>query len=213
MFGFGESAAAVGSSSLGPGIRYRPLEIAALRSSGARVFILVAGNMRGSEIADVFVLALRTICRILLTHQGPFIGRVGKRGQIKLDPQPPLDSVPTWKQIAAPETARRHPAPRERYNSITALEGAPVMKYWYWFWMINFAVAGTAFVVIAAIVTVRGVRDLREMFSPPAPTEARRRASYQIPNNFHQAKPTVLQIAGLASDTTNPTLHHFFRLT
>lgn len=74
-------------------LRYRPLEIAALRSSGARVFILVAGNMRGSEIADVFVLALRTICRILLTHQGPFIGRVGKRGQIKLDPQPPLDNA------------------------------------------------------------------------------------------------------------------------
>ena len=39
------------------------------------------------------------------------------------------------------------------------------MKYWYWFWMINFAVASTAFAVIAAIVTVRGVRDLREMFS------------------------------------------------
>ena len=69
-----------------------------------------------------------------------------------------IDSVP---KLDAP----RHPALRERYNSITALEGAPVMKYWYWFWMINFAVAGTAFVVIAAIVTVRGVRDLREMFA------------------------------------------------
>ena len=39
------------------------------------------------------------------------------------------------------------------------------MKYWYWFWMINFAVASTAFAGIAAIVTVRGIRDLREMFS------------------------------------------------
>ena len=37
------------------------------------------------------------------------------------------------------------------------------MKFWYWFWMINFAVSSTAFAVIAAIVTVRGVRDLREM--------------------------------------------------
>ena len=39
------------------------------------------------------------------------------------------------------------------------------MKYWYWFWMLNFAVASTAFTVIAAIVLVRGIRDLREMFS------------------------------------------------
>jgi hypothetical protein len=39
------------------------------------------------------------------------------------------------------------------------------MKYWYWFWMINFAFASTAFAVIAVIVTFRGARDLREMFS------------------------------------------------
>jgi hypothetical protein len=39
------------------------------------------------------------------------------------------------------------------------------MKYWYWFWMINFAVASATFAIIAAIVMVRGVRDLREMFS------------------------------------------------
>lgn len=39
------------------------------------------------------------------------------------------------------------------------------MKYWYWFWMINFAVASTAFAVIAVIVLFRGVQDLREMFS------------------------------------------------
>jgi hypothetical protein len=31
-------------------LRYRPLEIAALRASGARVFILVAGNLRGSDL-------------------------------------------------------------------------------------------------------------------------------------------------------------------
>jgi len=39
------------------------------------------------------------------------------------------------------------------------------MKYWYWFWMINFVVASLAFTVIAAVVLVRGIQDLREMFS------------------------------------------------
>jgi hypothetical protein len=38
------------------------------------------------------------------------------------------------------------------------------MKYWYWFWIANFLVAGSAFAIIAAIVFVRGARDLREMF-------------------------------------------------
>jgi hypothetical protein len=35
-----------------------PLEIAALRASKARVFVLTAGNLRGTEIAAVFVRAL-----------------------------------------------------------------------------------------------------------------------------------------------------------
>lgn len=63
-------------------LRYRPLEIAALRSSGARVFILVAGNLRGSEIAAVFVAALPAICRMLQSHQGPFVARIAKGGTV-----------------------------------------------------------------------------------------------------------------------------------
>ncbi len=39
------------------------------------------------------------------------------------------------------------------------------MNYWYWFWMVSFLVAGSAFAVIAAIVLVRGIADLRQMFS------------------------------------------------
>lgn len=65
-------------------LRYRPLEIAALRSSGARVFILIAGNLRGSEIASVFVSALPAICNILRAHRGPFVGRIAKSGKIVL---------------------------------------------------------------------------------------------------------------------------------
>jgi predicted nuclease of predicted toxin-antitoxin system len=46
-------------------LRYRPLELAALRASRASVFILVAGNLRGCEIAAVFVKALPRIYKIL----------------------------------------------------------------------------------------------------------------------------------------------------
>ena len=65
-------------------LRYRPLEIAALRSSGARVFILVAGNLRGAEIASVFVTALPAVYRILAAHRGPFIARVAKGGTVTI---------------------------------------------------------------------------------------------------------------------------------
>ncbi len=39
------------------------------------------------------------------------------------------------------------------------------MNTWYYFWLANFFVAGSAFAVITLIVLVRGLRDLREMFA------------------------------------------------
>ena len=39
------------------------------------------------------------------------------------------------------------------------------MDYWYYFWMANFVVAGSAFAVIAVVVLIRGIGDLRQMFS------------------------------------------------
>ena len=39
------------------------------------------------------------------------------------------------------------------------------MNAWYYFWMANFLVAGSAFAVITVIVLIRGRRDLREMFA------------------------------------------------
>lgn len=63
-------------------LRYRPLERAALRASNARVFVLTAGNLRGSEIAAVFVAALPKIRRILHRRPGPLLARVSKFGHI-----------------------------------------------------------------------------------------------------------------------------------
>ncbi len=39
------------------------------------------------------------------------------------------------------------------------------MNAWYIFWMANFFIAGSAFAVIAIIVLVRGVKDLRDMLA------------------------------------------------
>jgi len=39
------------------------------------------------------------------------------------------------------------------------------MGFWYYFWTINFIVAGSAFVFITVIVMVRGSQDLRSMFA------------------------------------------------
>jgi predicted nuclease of predicted toxin-antitoxin system len=63
-------------------LRYRPLEIAAPRASNARVFVLTAGNLRGTEIAAVFRAALRRIYRILDARPGPFVARVTQSGHV-----------------------------------------------------------------------------------------------------------------------------------
>jgi predicted nuclease of predicted toxin-antitoxin system len=65
-------------------LRYRPLEIGALRASNARVFVLTAGNLRGSEIAAVFLAALPRICRVLHSRPGPFVARVTQLGHVTI---------------------------------------------------------------------------------------------------------------------------------
>jgi predicted nuclease of predicted toxin-antitoxin system len=65
-------------------LRYRPLEIAALRSSQARVFVLTSGNLRGIEIAEAFVSAIPAMCRMLHRYDGPFIARVSRSGKVSL---------------------------------------------------------------------------------------------------------------------------------
>jgi hypothetical protein len=39
------------------------------------------------------------------------------------------------------------------------------MSFWFYFWTINFIVAGLAFAFITVIVLVRGSQDLRSMFA------------------------------------------------
>ena len=65
-------------------LRYRPLEIAALRASNARVFVLTAGNLRGIEIAAVFLTALPRIYRLLHEMPGPFVARISQPGHVRV---------------------------------------------------------------------------------------------------------------------------------
>lgn len=65
-------------------LRYRPLEIAGLRASKARVFVLTAGNLRGIEIAAAFSAALPEICQILYSQPGPFVARISQSGHVTI---------------------------------------------------------------------------------------------------------------------------------
>jgi len=65
-------------------LRYRPLEVSALRASKARVFVLTAGNLRGTEIAAVFRTALPKICKILHSLPGPFAARLAQSGHVTI---------------------------------------------------------------------------------------------------------------------------------
>ena len=65
-------------------LRYRSLEIAALRASKARVFVLTSGNLRGVEIAAVFVTALPRINKVLHSLPGPFVARVSQSGRVTI---------------------------------------------------------------------------------------------------------------------------------
>jgi hypothetical protein len=42
----------------------------------------LAGNLRGSEIAAVFIKALPRICKILASRSGPFVARITKAGEV-----------------------------------------------------------------------------------------------------------------------------------
>jgi hypothetical protein len=65
-------------------IRYRAHERAALRQAGVRAFVLVAKNLSGHEIADVFVRALPAIRRFVANHQPPFIAKVTRSSAVSM---------------------------------------------------------------------------------------------------------------------------------
>src|SRR3989442_6356427 len=57
-------------------IRYRNLERAALMKAGVGAFVLTAGDLKGDEMAQIFVKALPAIFKFLTKHRKPFIAKI-----------------------------------------------------------------------------------------------------------------------------------------
>ncbi len=64
-------------------IRYRPLELQALRDAGLRVFIVICGNVRGTETARIIVDAIPRIIAAVQRTKGPCVFYVYKNSTIR----------------------------------------------------------------------------------------------------------------------------------
>ncbi len=61
-----------------------PLELQAIASSDAKVFILSSGNYTGAEMATILVSALERMEKFVQGNQPPFIARIMPSGQVRL---------------------------------------------------------------------------------------------------------------------------------
>lgn len=64
-------------------IRYRLLELQALQSAGLRAFIVICGNVRGIDTAEILLKAMPRILVVLKNRKGPFIYYVYENSTIK----------------------------------------------------------------------------------------------------------------------------------
>ena len=64
-------------------IRYRPLELKALEAARLRTFILICGNVRGSDAARILLAAIPRILAVVEAQKGPFIYYVYKNSTVK----------------------------------------------------------------------------------------------------------------------------------
>lgn len=64
-------------------IAYRRLESLAVAESRVRMFVLVAGDLVGEQMAAAFVTALKSMERFTRAHDPPFIAKVYRDGTVK----------------------------------------------------------------------------------------------------------------------------------
>jgi PIN like domain len=64
-------------------IRYRPLELQTLKSARLRTFIIICGNVRGTDTARILLAAMLKILAVVGTQRGPFIYYIYKNSTIK----------------------------------------------------------------------------------------------------------------------------------
>jgi PIN like domain len=70
-------------------IRTRPVEVHAVESAKVRMFRLSSGNMKGAEMARVFVDQRLSMGRFIKKHPPPFIARVSASGVMLVYPIKP----------------------------------------------------------------------------------------------------------------------------
>jgi hypothetical protein len=63
-------------------IRYRPTELTALLTARLRAFIVICGNVKGSDTADILLRAMPRIHALLNSQKGPFICYVYKDSSV-----------------------------------------------------------------------------------------------------------------------------------
>ena len=61
-------------------IRYRPLELAAVQASGARLFVITPKELTGAEMGALVVRHLRRLVHLGKSRPGPFVARVSRAG-------------------------------------------------------------------------------------------------------------------------------------
>lgn len=62
----------------------RELELTAIANSKTRVFKLTAANIQGSDMARIFVQAIRKISRVAIGNSTPFIATVSRSGVVRV---------------------------------------------------------------------------------------------------------------------------------
>lgn len=65
-------------------IRYRAVELNALRNAKVGAFVLTAGGIEGTEMAEIFVKALPAILRVAANNATPFIAIIAKDGSVSM---------------------------------------------------------------------------------------------------------------------------------
>ena len=65
-------------------IRYRATELAALMQARVRAFVLTTGDLRGMDMAEIFVRALPALTRWAARHPPPFIAGITRGGVISM---------------------------------------------------------------------------------------------------------------------------------
>jgi hypothetical protein len=61
-----------------------PQEVRAIARAGARVFILVSGNLTRQQIAALFVGVIEKMKKFTRGNQAPFIAKIYKDGRVEL---------------------------------------------------------------------------------------------------------------------------------